>query len=108
MIDVVHFKKVRLDEAPGDEEDVKCEEEDKDEETVGAKKLVVSPVTIWFGIFSESASAMAAHNMAQDVLALLRDYQMTDVDIDYCESFYMCKASPQPLQPVNDLDPLAD
>ena len=43
---------------------------------------VVGPVTIWIGVFSESTSATAAHDAAQDVLALLKDYQITDVDID--------------------------
>jgi hypothetical protein len=45
---------------------------------------------------------------AQDVLALLRDYQITDVDIDYRESFYTRQAGSQLLQPVGDLDPLVD
>jgi hypothetical protein len=75
---------------------------------VGAKKPVVSPVTIWIGVFPESTSATAAHNAAQDVLALLRDYQITNVDIDYRESFYTRKVGPQLLQPVDDLDPLVD
>jgi len=84
------------------------EEEDEDEETVEAKKPVVGPVTIWIGVFPESTSATAAHDAAQDVLALLRDYQITDVDIDYRESFYTREAGPQLLQPVGDLDPLVD
>ena len=65
------FKKARVNEAPEDEE------EDEDEETVKAKKLVVSPITLWIGVFLESTSATAAHDTAQDVLALsqgLPDY----------------------------------
>jgi hypothetical protein len=92
MIDVVHFKKVRVDKVVEDKEDSECEEEDK---LVGAKKLVISPVTIWIGVFPKSTSTTAAHNMAQDVLALLRDYQITNVDIDYHESFYTHKVGPQ-------------
>jgi hypothetical protein len=46
--------------------------------------------------------------VAQDVLALLRDYQITNIDIDHREHFYTREASPQLLQPVNDLDPLVD
>ena len=108
MIDVVRFKKVEVDEVHEDEEDVEGKEEDEDEETVGAKKPVVGPVTIWIGVFPESTSATAAHDAAQDVLALLRDYQITDIDIDYRESFYTREAGPRLLQPVDDLDPLVD
>ncbi|KAF9229957.1 hypothetical protein BU15DRAFT_23531, partial [Melanogaster broomeanus] len=99
-IDVVHFRKLGVNEAPEDEEDV--------EETIKAKKLVAGPVTIWIGIFPESTSATVAHDAAQDLLALLRDYQITDIDIDYRESFYAREASPQFLQPVNVLNPLVD
>ena len=87
MLDIVCFQMVEVDEAPEDEGDA-------DEETVEAKKLVVSPITIWIGIFPKSASATAAHDVAQAVLALLKDYQITDVDIDFCESYYIHEASP--------------
>ncbi|OBZ67803.1 hypothetical protein A0H81_12435, partial [Grifola frondosa] len=42
------------------------------------------------------------------VLALLKDYQITDVDIDFCESFYTREVGPQLHKPVDDLDPLVD
>jgi hypothetical protein len=51
---------------------------------------------------------MAAHNAAQAVLALLKDYQITNVDVDFCKSFYTREAGPQFLEPVGDLDPLVD
>lgn len=92
---------VEVDEAPEYEEDA-------DEETVGAKKPIVGPVTIWIGVFPESTSATAAHDAAQDVLALLKDYQITDVDVDFRESYYRREAGPQLLEPVDELDPLAD
>ncbi|KAF8346769.1 hypothetical protein F5887DRAFT_1061256 [Amanita rubescens] len=101
-IDVVRFKKVEVYEAPEDEEDPKGEEEGK------AKKSIVGPVTIWIGIFPKSTSATAAHDAAQDVLALLKDYQITDVDIDFRESFYTCEVGPQLLAPVSSEDPLVD
>lgn len=41
---------------------------------VKTKKPVVGSVTIWIGVFPESTSAPAAHDVAQDVLAHLRDY----------------------------------
>ncbi|KAJ7602542.1 hypothetical protein B0H17DRAFT_1222761 [Mycena rosella] len=43
-----------------------------------------------------------------DVLALLKDYQITDVDVDFRESFYTREAGPRLLEPVGDLDPLVD
>jgi hypothetical protein len=92
---------VEVDEAPEDEGDA-------DEETVEAKKPVVGPVTIWIGVLPESTSATAAHDAAQAVLALLKDYQITDVDVDFRESFYTREAGPQLLEPVGDLDPLVD
>jgi hypothetical protein len=75
MIDVVCFKKVEVDEVSEDKEDTKGKEEGK------AKKPVISPVTIWIGIFPESTSTMAAHDTAQDILALLKDYQITDIKL---------------------------
>lgn len=101
-IDVVRFKMVKVDEAPEDEEDA-------DEEMVEAtKKPVISPVTIWIGVFPESTSATAAHDATQDVLALLKDYQITDVDVDFRELLHTREAGPQLLEPVDDLDPLFD
>ena len=73
-----------------------------------AKEPVVGPVTIWIGIFPDSTSATAAHDEAQDLLALLNDYQITDVDIDFRESFYTREVSPQLFEPVDDLNPLVD
>lgn len=51
---------------------------------------------------------MAAHNVAQDVLALLKDHQTTDADIDFCESIYTHEVGPQLLKPVGMVNPLID
>ena len=101
-MDVVRFKKVEVDEASEDEEDAEGEEEGE------AKKPVTGPVTIWIGVFPESASATAAHDAAQGVLALLKDYQITDVDIEFRESFYTREVGPQLHRPASDLDLLLD
>ncbi|KAF9503584.1 hypothetical protein BS47DRAFT_1378384 [Hydnum rufescens UP504] len=55
-----------------------------------------------------STSATAAHDAAQDILVLLRDYEITDVDIDYRESYYMREAGPRLLRSVDDVDPLVN
>ncbi|KAF9505747.1 hypothetical protein BS47DRAFT_1432932 [Hydnum rufescens UP504] len=95
-IDVVRFKEVGVNEVP------------EDEETAEAKKPVTGPVTIWIGVFPESTSATAAHDAAQDILVLLRDYEITDVDIDYRESYYTREAGPRLLRSVDDVDPLVN
>ena len=71
-----------------------------------AKKPVVGPVTVWIGVSPESTSATAAHDAAQVVLALLKDYQITDVDIDFRESLYMRGGRPSASRTVGGLDPL--
>ena len=85
----------RRNEDEGEGED---EEGGESEEEGKARKPVSSPVTIWIGIFPESTSATAAHDAAQDVLALLKDYQITDLDIDFRESFYMREVGPMASQ----------
>ncbi|KAG9093365.1 hypothetical protein FRC06_011546, partial [Ceratobasidium sp. 370] len=105
-IDVVRFKKVEVDEAPEDEEGE--DEEGEDRETVKAKKPVLSPVTIWIGVFPGSTTPTAAHHAAQSVLALLQNYQITDVDVDFRESIYTRNVGPRLLKPVPDTDPLVD
>ena len=75
---------------------------------VEVKKPVLSPVTIWIGVFPESTTATAAHHAAHSVLALLQRYQITDVDVDFRESVYTRNVGPRLLKPVDDLDPLVD
>jgi hypothetical protein len=38
---------------------------------VEAKKSVVSPITIWIGVFPEATSAMAAHDAAPGHIVIL-------------------------------------
>ncbi|KAG9075984.1 hypothetical protein FRC06_009779, partial [Ceratobasidium sp. 370] len=101
-IDVVRFKKVEVDEPP------EHEEESENEETVKPKKPLLSPVTIWIGVFPGSTTATAAHHAAQSVLALLQGCQITDVDVDFRESIYTRSVGPRLLRPVRDRDPLAE
>lgn len=62
---------------------------------------VMSPVTVWVGV-------TPAHHAAQSILVLLKDHQITDVDIDFRESIYMREAGPQLCRLVRDFDPLVD
>ncbi|KAL5514043.1 hypothetical protein ACEPAG_2804 [Sanghuangporus baumii] len=92
-IDVVRFKKIV---------------EDEDDDSGEAKKPFVSPVTIWIGVSPDTTSATAAYGAAQDVLALLKDFEITDVDVDFRESVYVREVGPRLHRPVGDLDPLVD
>lgn len=80
--------------------------EHEDEE--GEAKPVIGPVTIWIGVFPDTTSPTTAHGAAKDILALLKDYQITDVDIDFRESVYVREVGPRLHAPVGDLDPLVD
>jgi hypothetical protein len=43
------------------------------------RSSVLSP--FWIGVFPKTTSAAVAHDAVQDVLALLKDYQITDINI---------------------------
>ena len=72
------------------------------------KNPVVGPVTIWIGVSPDTTSTTAAHSAAEDVLALLKDYQTTDVDADFRESVYVREVGPQLHRPVDEVDLLVD
>ncbi|TFK68639.1 hypothetical protein BDN72DRAFT_870910 [Pluteus cervinus] len=133
-IDVVRFKKLGVDEPADVEEDGGGEGEGEDEDEgwdggeipdvedygdsegeseldggVEPKKPVIGPVTIWIGVSPDSVSATAAHDAAQAILVLLEDYQITDVDIDFRESYYIREVGPRLHEPIDDdRNPLAD
>ncbi|KAG8824813.1 hypothetical protein FRC17_009021, partial [Serendipita sp. 399] len=90
-VDVVRFELVEVDE---------------DEEI--AKEARVGPVTLWIGVFADWTPPTLAHEAAQDVLALLEKYSITDVSVHFRESIYTTKVGPQLLQPIEDVDPLVD
>ncbi len=64
------------------------------------KKARVKKKARPIGVFPESTSSTAAHNAAQDVLALLKDYQIADIDIDFRESFHMREVGPRLLNHI--------
>lgn len=72
-------------------------------------KETISPVTIWIGVFPGTVTPTAAHNAALLVLALLKDHNITDIDVDFRESLYMRKAGPRLLAPIRSTKhPLVD
>ncbi|EGN92456.1 hypothetical protein SERLA73DRAFT_191106 [Serpula lacrymans var. lacrymans S7.3] len=78
------------------------DDEDSGEETH------MGPVTIWIGVSLDITSATAAHDAAQEILALLSKNEIVDVDIDFRGSIYRRHVGPVLVPPVNDLDPLLE
>ncbi|KAF8304997.1 hypothetical protein DL93DRAFT_2127334 [Clavulina sp. PMI_390] len=68
----------------------------------------IGPVTIWIGVVPDSTTATTAQDAAQVILALLKDYGITDVDVDFRESRYIHAVGPQLFGPVIRVDPLVD
>ncbi|GAW04859.1 hypothetical protein LENED_006675 [Lentinula edodes] len=91
-IDVVRF---RADEVSEDDE---CSGE--------ARYSVLSPVTIWVGVFPGLVTATAAHDVAKIILDLLKVYQIADVDIEFRESLHVSNVGPQLFKAVDAEDPL--
>ncbi|KAJ1301685.1 hypothetical protein OPQ81_008921 [Rhizoctonia solani] len=103
-LDVIRFKAVEGNKVPWDDEDA---EEDGEEENSEVKEAIVGPVTIWVGVPTNTPPTIA-HNAAQDVLALLERCHITDVIVEFRESYYHTKTGPRLLRPVGDLDALVD
>jgi hypothetical protein len=69
----------------------------------------VGPVVVWIGIFPESGlSATDARNSSLVLLALFKDFGLTDIEIEFRESQYVRRVGPHLLTPVDTLDLLVD
>jgi hypothetical protein len=68
---------------------------------------VVGPVVIWIGVAPETLSGEDAHIAAQGCLDLLKEFETTDVEIEYRESIYTRSAGLELLKPVWDFHPTA-
>ncbi|KAH8831698.1 hypothetical protein DL96DRAFT_844183 [Flagelloscypha sp. PMI_526] len=66
----------------------------------------VSPITIWIGVFIEITSATDAHDAAKAILVLLADYQISDIDVAFRDTHYVCATGPQLVPPVGEGDSL--
>ncbi|CAE6540131.1 unnamed protein product [Rhizoctonia solani] len=72
----------------------------------GRDKTVTNPVTIWVGVRPDSTNGDAAFDSAQDVIELLKRYDIDDIDIAYRESETQPLAGPILYAPVNNVHPL--
>ncbi|TFK81504.1 hypothetical protein K466DRAFT_604445 [Polyporus arcularius HHB13444] len=64
-------------------------------------------VTIWIGVRCGELTAERAHDAARSCLALLKEFDITDVDIEFRESLYTRLAGPTLLKAVPDGDATA-
>jgi hypothetical protein len=71
------------------------------------KGEVVGPVVLWIGVAPETLSGEDAHTAAHGCLDLLREFGITDVEIEYRESIYTRSAGLNLLKPVEDEHPTA-
>lgn len=91
--------------------DDKENEDDEDIEDVDIKilpygTLVTTPVTIWVGVLPDTLTGEVAFHSSNDILDLLKEHDISDVDVAYRESVARGFSGPELLAPVSDLDPL--
>ncbi|KAI0247212.1 hypothetical protein BJV78DRAFT_953540 [Lactifluus subvellereus] len=72
------------------------------------KGETVGPVVLWIGVAAESLSGEDAHTSANGCLDLLKEFDITDVEVEFRESIYTPLAGPNLLKPASYLDPDAD
>jgi hypothetical protein len=62
------------------------------------------PVVLWIGIAAESLLGEDAHTSANGRLDLLKEFGITDVEVEFRESIYTPLAGPNLLEPASNLD----
>jgi hypothetical protein len=68
----------------------------------------VGPVVLWIGVAPETLFGDDAHTSANGCLDLLKEFDITDVQVEYRESIFTRSAGPNLLKPVSDLHPTVD
>ncbi|KIM91538.1 hypothetical protein PILCRDRAFT_707 [Piloderma croceum F 1598] len=68
----------------------------------------VGPVVLWIGVTVESLLGEDAHTSANGCLDLLKEFSITDIEVEFRESIYTPLASPNLFEPTSDLDPDVD
>lgn len=66
------------------------------------------PVVLWIGVTPESLSGEDAHTAAFGCLDILKEFDITDVDVEFRESVYTRSVGPRLLEPGYDSDPTID
>ncbi|KAG8952880.1 hypothetical protein FRC04_003329 [Tulasnella sp. 424] len=68
----------------------------------------VGPVVLWIGVAPETLCAEDARTAANGCLDLLKEFDITDIEVEYRESIYTRSAGPNLLTPVSYLHPTVD
>ena len=68
----------------------------------------VGPVVLWIGVAPETLFREDAHTAAHGCLGLLKEFGITDVEVEYRESMYTRLAGPDLLKPACMLHPTVD
>jgi len=74
---------------------------------VGARESV-GPVILWIGVAPETLCGEDAHTAAHGCLDLLKEFEITDVEVEYWESIYTRLAGSNLLKPVSIIHPTVD
>ena len=68
----------------------------------------VCPVVLWIGVTAESLLGEDAHTSANGCLDLLKEFGISDIEVEFRESIYTPLSGPNLLEPASDLDPDVD
>jgi hypothetical protein len=68
----------------------------------------VGPVVLWIGVGRETLFGEDAYNSANGCLELLKEFGITDVEVEYRESIYSQLAGPTLLKTVSNWHPTVD
>jgi hypothetical protein len=69
---------------------------------------VVGPVVLWIGVAPKTVFGEEAHTSANGRLDPLKEFDITDVEVEYQKSIYTRSAGPNLLKPVSDFHPTVD
>lgn len=70
--------------------------------------VYTTPATIWVGVLPDTTTGEQVYNSSRDILDLLKQYNITDVDVAYRESKVKFSGGPELFAPVSDNDPLVE
>ncbi|CAE6503240.1 unnamed protein product [Rhizoctonia solani] len=82
------------------------EEEDPEAET--ETETVTTPPTIWVGVLADSLTSDVAYHSSNDILDLLKEHDISDIEVAYRESYARLLTGPELYAPVNYFHPLKD
>jgi hypothetical protein len=94
-----------------DDEDIEDVEENVNDEDVDIKiapygTVITTPVTIWMGVLPDTLTGEVAFHSSNDILDLLKEHEISDIDVAYRESVARGFSGPELFAPVSDFDPL--